>query len=209
MNIRDHFHRWARLAAMALCWAGPAGVPLGATTVIPPEFPELVHGSDYVVRARVKQLVCESEMRGERELIFTRIELEVLDVIAGAPPQPLWLIMLGGRSGDRELVVEGVPRFQVGDEEIFFVQGNGRNFYPLYAVMYGKYPVRRDKVTGREYVTRSNGVPLRDVSEVTLPLAAGPAAELQRRLAHVEDALSPAEFSRLIRKQRESVQHAE
>jgi hypothetical protein len=106
-------------------------------------------------------------------------------------------------------VVAGVPQFKVGDEDIFFVQGNGRNFYPLYAVMHGKYPVRRDQTTGREYVTRSNGVPLTDVAQVALPMAAGPAAELQRRMSRTTDALSPAEFSRLIRKEREAMQHVE
>jgi hypothetical protein len=196
------------LVALGLLSVGLV-LPLAATTVVPPDFPELVNGSDYVVRGRVKALSAESRMRGERELIFTRIEIEVLEVIAGTPPQPLVLEMLGGQSGDRALVVAGAPRFKVGDEEILFVQGNGRNFHPLYALMHGKYPVRRDKATGREYVTRSNGVPLRDVAEVALPLTEGPASELQRRLARVDQALGVAEFTRLIRQQREPGQHAE
>ena len=152
--------------------------------------------------------------RPDGAFVFVRqfrkaVERVMLEVVAGMPPQPLVLVMLGGRSGDRELVVAGVPQFKVGDEDIFFVQGNGRNFYPLYAVMHGKYPVRRDQTTGREYVTRSNGVPLTDVAQVALPMAAGPAAELQRRMSRTTDALSPAEFSRLIRKEREAMQHVE
>lgn len=209
MHSMAFYLRRARLVLMlALIWVG-SGVPLPATTVVPPDFSELVNGADYVVRGRVKALSYESRMRGERELIFTKIEIEVLEVVAGMPPQPLVLVMLGGRSGDRELVVAGVPQFKVGDEDIFFVQGNGRNFYPLYAVMHGKYPVRRDQTTGREYVTRSNGVPLTDVAQVALPMSAGPAAELQRRMSRTTDALSPAEFSRLIRKEREAMQHVE
>lgn len=200
--------RAGRLLALLLLPVLPSG-RLAATTVIPPQFEEMAAGSDYVVRGRVKAMDCRTEMRNGRELIFTRIEIEVLEVIAGTPPQPLVLSMLGGRSGDRELVVAGTPRFTVGDEEILFVQGNGRNFYPLYAVMYGKYPVRRDKATGREYVTRSNGVPLRDPAEVAMPLAEGTAAEIQRRMSRPDEALGPAEFTRLIRKQREAVQHAE
>jgi len=101
-----------------------------------------------------------------------------------------------------------VPEFRVGDEDILFVAGNGRDFYPLYAVMYGRYPVKRDKRTGREYVTRSNGVPLGDVAEVALPMGEGPAATLQRRLRPAGDGMLPAEFAARIRQDRDMVQGA-
>jgi hypothetical protein len=155
-----------------------------------------------VVRARVKSLSYEERVSGGRELIFTKIEVEVLEVIAGTPPAPVVLVMLGGKNGDRELVVAGVPQFRVGDEEILFVEGNGRNFYPLYAVMHGKYPVKRDPATGRRFVTRSNEVPLGDVAEVTLPMTDGTAAELQKRMRRTTDAMTPEDFIQRIKQQR-------
>lgn len=184
-------------------WAALAS-PLFATTVVPPDFAELVRGSDFVVRARVKSVESEARRQQGRALIFTRVTVEVLETIAGEPPTPLVLTLLGGRVGEDELVVEGAPTFAVGDEDILFVQGNGVNFHPLYAVMHGRYPVKHDAATGRDYVTRNDGVPLADVAEVALPLgdAAAPAARLQRRFRSPAEALSPAEFAQRIRQTR-------
>jgi hypothetical protein len=65
-----------------------------------------------------------------------------------------------------------------------FVQANGRQFYPLVGIMHGKYPVQRDAKSGSAIVTRSNGVPLRNVSEVSgeLDHASAPSAPLSAPL---------------------------
>lgn len=182
---------------------GPGG-QVAATTVRPPAFTELVRESDYVVRARARKVESAIHERNGRKWIESKITLEVLEVIAGAPPSPLVLTMLGGRVGDEIMVVAGAPIFAVGDEDILFVQGNGVNFHPLYAMMHGRYPVKHDAATGRDYVTRNDGVPLVDVAEVALPLgeAGAPGAVLQRRLRRSADALTPADFARRIRETR-------
>jgi hypothetical protein len=188
------------LVAAALA-VGTSG--LRATTVVPPEFPELVQDSDYVIRGRVVALRNEVRLRGGRELPFTLIDLEVRQVIVGTPPARVTLAMLGGTTSDgSELRVEGVPHFTVGQEDILFVQGNGTNFYPLHAVMHGRYPVKFDKKLNREYVARANGVPLSATAEVALPLAEGKLAQLLRKQIKPEDALSPAEFVQSIREAR-------
>lgn len=177
---------------------------LWATTVVPPSFDELASEADFVVRARVTELASvESEHSGKR-VIHTRITLDVIDTIAGTPPSPLVLTMLGGRVGDREMRVAGVPSFVVGQEEIFFVKDNGLAFYPTYAVMHGRYPIKRDKATGREYLTRTNGVPLTDVAEIGTPVAEGGVAALQRRARSATDALAPADLAARVRSVREA-----
>ncbi len=179
------------------------GAVAHATTVIPPEFSELSQNSDYVVRGKVKSVRYEMRTLAGREVPFTLAEIAVTDVIAGTPPTQVVLTMLGGKaSTGGELVVEGVPRFVVGDESIFFVKNNGTNFYPLYAVMHGVYPVKRDKATGREYVARANGLPLSATAEVALPLAEGKAAQELRKHIKISDALSVAEFKQSIRESR-------
>lgn len=174
-------------------------LPLQATTVVPPEFSQLVNESDYVIRAVVKSVT--SEWRGipGEGAIFTRVELDVREVIAGSPPQPLILEMLGGKVGDREMSIQGAPKFLVGQEDILFVQGNGRNVYPLFAIMHGRYPIQKEFGTGREYVTRSNHVPLQDTAEVALPMAEGAAAELQRRMKSPALALTPAQLVQRVK----------
>lgn len=168
-----------------------------ATTVSPPEFPDLVNQSDYIIHAVVKSVVSEYARPDSRKII-TKVELEVKEVIAGAPPQPLVLRMLGGKIGEDEMLLEGAPQLKMGDESIFFVQGNGRQIYPLVAMMHGVYPVKRE-ASGREFVTRSNRVPLQDASEVVLPMTEGGAAELQRRMRNPGEALTPTLFIQQIR----------
>jgi len=86
------------------------------------------------------------------------------------------LEMLGGRIGQDELVVEGAPNFVVGEEEILFIHGNGHQFIPLVAIMYGQYLVQQDSASGLAVVHRSNGVALYDVKDVKQPMTAAKAA---------------------------------
>jgi hypothetical protein len=181
--------------ALGLAWL----TPLTATTVQPPTFSEIVTGSDYIVRAKVKAVTSEARLRQGRERIYTNVELEVLEVIAGSPPSPLVLTMLGGKVGDREMTVSGAPKFTVGSEDILFVKGNGRSLSPLYAMMHGQYPVLHDTAKKRTYVCRSNLVPLLSTDEIAQPLAAGKPAEMLRRLVDPSQALTPADFIRSIR----------
>lgn len=182
------------------CCVGVAA-KTGATTVVPPDFAQLVNGSDYVVRARVAKVTAEPRTVEGRALIYTKIEIEVLSVLAGAPPEHPVLVMLGGKLGDEELWIDGAPRFAVGDEDILFVSGNGTNIHPLYALGHGRYPIRSDSA-GREFVARSNGVPLTGVADVARPLAE--AAALSAAGAASGRALTPAEFAAAIRQARSS-----
>jgi hypothetical protein len=151
------------VAALALLL--PA-IPARATTVIAPSFDELVAKADYIVRATVKSVTAEYRTTPRGQAIFTKVELQVLETIAGTPPSPLVLEHLGGSIGDVTMRVDGVPLFRVGNEDILFVQANGKQYYPLVGIMHGKYPVKRDAKTGAAIVTRSNGAPLRDVREI-------------------------------------------
>jgi len=185
-----------RVGAMAMLLLGVL-TPLQATTVRPPEFGELVNQSDYIVRAVVKA-VDSAYASPESRRIITKVELEVIEVIAGEPPQPLVLRLMGGKVGEREMILEGAPRFVAGAEHILFVQGNGRQIYPLVAMMHGVYGIQRE-ADGREFITRSNRVPLQDTAEVALPMTSGGAAEMQRRMIRAGAALTPAEFTQRIR----------
>jgi hypothetical protein len=80
--------------------------------------------------------------------------------------------MLGGRIGKMRMVVEGAPDFIVGEESVIFVHGNGRQLYPLVAIMYGMFPISLDTTTGLPAVHRSNGSPLYNVQDVSQPMTA-------------------------------------
>lgn len=171
----------------------------GATTVIPPDLAKLANESDYVVQSVVTSVHSEYRDGPEGRAIVTKVGIDVREVITGRPPRVVVLEMLGGRIGDDEMIVEGAPRFKVGDVDVLFVKDNGRAIYPLLAIMYGRYPILRDPATGREYVARSNHLPLADGAEIGLPVVTGAAAELQRRLAGPAVGLSPAQFAQQIK----------
>ena len=90
------FLRAGFLHACALVAAGIGLVvsPARATTVIAPDFDNLVKGADYVVRAVVKSVTSEYRNTPQGRAIFTKVELQVLETITGTPPSPLVLEML-------------------------------------------------------------------------------------------------------------------
>ncbi len=167
---RCYLPRW--LAALALLALIPAA---RATTVIAPDFDSMVGSSDYIVRAVVKSITSEwrdnPDQPGHR-YIGSLVTLDVKEVIKGSPPSPLVLDLVGGRIGDIALTIDGAPKFTVGDENILFVQGNGRQIIPLVGMWHGYYPVRRDQRTGQDQVLRSNGKLLYNEQEVSLPESA-------------------------------------
>jgi hypothetical protein len=188
--------RGAVTLAMAI-WVATCG-RLGATTVVPPEFGAAVNGSDFIVRAVVKSVKSEKRDRGAGAKIYTRVELDIVEVVAGRPPpKPIVLELLGGRVGDETLTVGGMPIFRIGDEDILFVRGNGRSICPLYGMMYGRYPVVRT-ADGRPAVLRSDGTALRRGAEMATPLAeASATAAADGGLA--TGPMTPEEFIREIR----------
>jgi len=172
---------------------------VAATTVVPPTFEELVNESEYVVRTVVKSLTYERRERNGQSLIYTLVEFEVREVVAGTPPQPLVLRMLGGQVGDEVLEVSGAPKFVIGQEDVLFVRGNGRQFTPLTAMMHGRYPVLKEAATGRAYMARSNHAPLQAVSEVSRPMSDSSAQAKAPAQSAVAQALSPETFIQQIR----------
>jgi hypothetical protein len=173
---------------------------LRAASFLPPDFGQLVHTADAVVRAEVVGVESRWERRGGDPAIVTHITLAVREILKGEDlDSHLTLVLLGGTVGPTTFDVPGQVRFVVGDEDFLFVQGNGRQWSPLVAATYGRYPIVEDPTTGRTIVTRANYVPLEATDEVSLPLFGGDTARLLRQLKR--EGLSPADFARLIREE--------
>ena len=170
--------------------------PISATTVDAPDIDSLISQSDYVVRAVVRSATAAWREHAGRPYIGTRVELEIREVIKGAPPSPLVLDLIGGRVGEDELIIEGLPAFHAGEEHVLFVHGEQRKMFPLVALMHGVYPVIHEAKTGEAYVLRSNGQPLFSAEDVSLPMS-GPGADKLRNPA--ARPLTAAAFSRQIR----------
>lgn len=175
----------------------------GATTVVPPEFPTLVNESDYIIHAVVKSVSSSKQpTRTGGKKIITRVELDVVEVVAGQPPEPVVLELLGGRVGDEEMRVEGMPQFHVGDEDILFVRDNGTTICPLYGMMHGRYAIEKSPARGKKQVIRADGAPLRNTAQISAPLLERGDHEVSvsdTRSASATPALEPAEFIRQIK----------
>lgn len=153
---RCHLPQWLAVLALPLL-----ALPSLATTVIAPDFGKLVGSADYVVRATVTSVTSEwRDTPGHpgSKYIASLVALDVHEVLKGTPPSPLILDVVGGTVGDVHLDIEGAPQFEVGQEAILFVQGNGRQVVPLVGMDHGFYRVRRDKRTGEAQVLRHNGL---------------------------------------------------
>ena len=160
-----------------------------ATSVQAPEFPELVSGADAIYRGHVVSVESRRIDRPGGPVIRTYVTFVVERTLKGDERAEVVLDFLGGTVGDVTLEVSDVPQFKIGDHDYVFVQGNGRQFCPLVAVMHGRYRIVHDAVANRDFVTRENRLPLNDVRDVAQPMAdhALTAADTSR-------ALSPATF---------------
>lgn len=170
-----------------------------ATSVIAPDFENLVARTDYTVRAEVVAVTSswrENPKDPAQRYIGTSVELRVLEVITGQPPSPLILEVMGGQVGPDVMTVEGAPVFRVGEESILFVQGNGRQVVPLTGMMHGFYPVRRDARTGETRVLRCNGKLVYSEHDVMLPLGATSGVVMRNPRAKP---LTTADFTARIR----------
>lgn len=179
-----------RLTFLLLALLAPA---LRATSVVPPDFPELVAEADSIYRGRVTAVEARRVARADGgSTIKTFVTVAVERALKGPEQKEVTLEFLGGQIGNEVLEVSGVPKFTVGQQGIVFVQQNGRQFCPLVRLGHGTYKISRDIATQREYVERANGVPLNDVADVQLPLADTPPRAAAR--ADTSRAVSPAEF---------------
>ena len=109
-------------------------------------FEELVGGSDVIFHGRVA--LVEDQPESTRETgFFTRIHLEIIELVAGLPAEQATIVLEipGGVRGNKKLVIPGMPRFMPGDEVVLLLEKlqdeRGLIFTGL---SQGVYWVRRD-----------------------------------------------------------------
>ncbi|MHC4971227.1 MAG: hypothetical protein ACYTG3_02750 [Planctomycetota bacterium] len=119
---------------------------------------------DLVRRARrVSCATCEHvEMRRDPRLgvVFTHVRLRLLEDLKGVSPAgTIELKLIGGRDGDLETVVAGMPRFKVGQEAVYLLGGRNREGYPVVLqARRGVLPLRRGPRAQRYLAARVSGI---------------------------------------------------
>ena len=136
-----------------------------ATTVIPPNFDELVSRAQVIFEGEVTGLHSQWIGEGAQHRIVTYVTFKVDDALKGDPGASYSIRMLGGTVDGRTMEVTDAPKFQVGDHDLLFVENNGSQFIPLVGIQHGRFSVQKDS-SGRQILTTGGGQVLADVNQL-------------------------------------------
>jgi hypothetical protein len=167
------------------------GFLANATTVIPPNFDQLVSRAQVIFEGEVTNLQSQWIGEGAQHRIVTFVTFKVDDTVKGDPGASYSIRMLGGTVDGRTMEVTDAPKFTVGDHDLLFVENNGSQFIPLVGIQHGRFRVQKDQ-TGRDTLLTGEGRPLTDVNQL---------GGNEDATAHNKPALSLNDFKSAIRSQ--------
>ena len=159
----------ARAWALALAALAALAAPARATTVAALDVEQLADLSDAVVLGRIVAVdVAEDEGSG---LLVTTATVAVERTLKGAPHPTALFLQVGGRLGERELIVPGAPSFTAGERVVLFGSARGQAFL-VTGFFQGKWSVGEDE-RGRQVAAQDP--PDRDTHVLVRPGDAEPA----------------------------------
>ena len=136
-----------------------------ATTVIPPNFDELVSRADVIFDGEVTGLQSQWIGEGSEHRIVTYVTFKVNQALKGDPGTTYSMRMLGGTVDGRTMEVTDAPKFKVGDRDILFVEHNGSQFIPLVGIQHGRFRIQKNQ-SGRDTLLTGEGQSLADVNQL-------------------------------------------
>jgi len=151
-------------------------VSLNATTVIPPTFEQLVDQAQEIFQGSVTKVDSQWIGEGADRHIVSYITFEVKDALKGAPGKSYTMRAFGGTVDGETMMIGDGPKFEVGDEDIVFVENNGSQVVPLVGLMHGRFHVRKDQ-SGKAMVTTNEDKPLRNVTRLGREAETGTSTE--------------------------------
>jgi hypothetical protein len=132
-------------AVVALAWL--SGIhSLGATTLAPADFEQMVAASQTIVRGRVERV--QAVLEGPRRTIETVVTLTVLDELKGETGGAVVFRVPGGQIGQYRRVMIGAPELVEGDEVVVFLKGRAPVVPMPFGLNQGVYRVQQTG-TGR------------------------------------------------------------
>ena len=136
-----------------------------ATTVIPPNFDQLVSRAQVIFEGEVTGLQSQWIGEGAEHRIVTFVTFKVDDSLKGDAGATYTMRMLGGTVDGETMAVTDAPKFKVGDHDLLFIENNGRQFIPLVGIHHGRFRIQKDQA-GRDTLLTGEGQPLADVNQL-------------------------------------------
>ena len=124
---------------------------VGAITVVPMTFEQLVDESDAVIYARVGQV--RGQWTRDRRSIDSIVTLDVLRYLKGDLGESVLLRLPGGEAGGRVNVVPGAPILREGELVVVFLDSQAPAIPTVLGLTQGLFRVRPDAQTGVPMVT--------------------------------------------------------
>ncbi|MFB3909011.1 MAG: hypothetical protein ACE15D_11475 [Candidatus Eisenbacteria bacterium] len=135
-----------------LAIAGPVSTTQ-ATSLVYYGTEKLLADCDFVILGKVvadEADFHDARYAGEDREIYTYTTLDVIDSWGWAGAEPfLTLEEIGGQAGSVVSIVDGVPRFFVGEEVLVFVERRPDGHYKTFGMFLGALPVLRDGAGAR------------------------------------------------------------
>ena len=136
-----------------------------ATTVIPPDFDQLVSRAEVIFEGEVTGLQSQWIGEGSEHRIVTFVTFKVDETLKGDAGTTYTMRMLGGTVDGETMEVSDAPKFKMGDHDLLFVEHNGSQFIPLVGIHHGRFRIQKD-LAGNDTVVTGEGQPLADVGQL-------------------------------------------
>ena len=166
MSVTSSVRRHFPCALLFLSLSTSLTPSVRATIAKPTDLRTMVRKADLVFTGKVLEQRTEWTNQNGRKAIVTVVSFEVLDVHKGNAGRKLDLRCPGGTIGETTLELVGMPTFQEGERCVLFVRTNASAVCPIIGIYHGKLLLQKTADGAEETVTRHNGRPLSDMSQI-------------------------------------------
>jgi hypothetical protein len=141
-------------------WALALGLCMStwATTLKPLSTDDQIRDAAMIFRGRVQSVDVAQKASGQGSLIVSTVQFVPLAIYKGNVPAVVKLEFPGGKIGDVQMKVAGIPEFQVGQEYVLFVSGDQSRICPVVGWSEGSLKVdRQTSAAGKINVSSTAG----------------------------------------------------
>lgn len=138
--------RWRLALAALFALVGPGLPRSGSTTLARMDLRELALRAAYVARVRCTNAVSSANAG----YVWTRTTFEVTEAWKGSPPAEFTVRLPGGDAAGLRVMVEGAPRFAVGEQAVLFLAIGKGSELKILSWAEGTFRILRNPLTGAE-----------------------------------------------------------